>query len=227
MARYRAILDALDAVLAARTLVPRSILDIGCATGTFTAMLARRLAGERTEIRGIDVAGLAVARARQRYPDLRFDCLTVDECAARCAASMDMVTMLEVLYYVPERERPALLKRVGGMLRPGGVLVASSMIAGRPYLSPTELRELVGAELEILDSGVLYLKPLAMLEKLALHMVRLLAWRRSRGGRWRAPALHADPMTVLRMARLAQRFLGRRAESHSYVVAVRGSGGRP
>ena len=49
--------------------------------------------------------------------------------------------MLEVLYYIPDAERAGTLGRVRRMLKPGGMVLVSSMIAARPYMSPERLRD--------------------------------------------------------------------------------------
>lgn len=218
LARYRIMLEALDTALAARALPPRSILDVGCATGTFTAMLARHFSEAGTWIAGVDVAEQGIARARQRYPELTFECLTVAQAATRFRGVMDVVVMLEVLYYVPVHERPAILQQVAEMLRPGGLLLASSMTGRHPYLSAAELTELVGARFRIVVGDVLHLKPFTLLEKPVLHVAHRLERFRARQ---KTPESRAGEWLAQRLARAARIRFGRYFESHSYVVAAR------
>lgn len=217
LARYRMMLDALDAALAARALPPRAILDIGCATGTFTAMLARHFGGIDTWITGIDVAEQGIARARERYPELNFDCLTIEQAATRFRGTMDLVVLLEVLYYVPEHRRPEILRHIAEILRPGGLLLVSSMTGRQPYLSAAELAELVGARFRIVGGDSLYLRPFTFIEKPVMRLAHGLEWFRarhktveSRAGNWIAE----------RVAQAARYRLGRYFQSHSYVVAA-------
>lgn len=216
-ARYHHMLDALRASLNRRGEAPHSALDIGCATGTFTAMLAGALATGPTRVVGVDATELAVERARARYPFIDFQRSSIDEAASRFDAEFDVVTMLEVLYYVPESERARVLTNVRKMVKPGGTLLVSSMIANQPYMSADQLRGLVGAAFRVIDSGVLYLKPLTMIEKPLLRIVPAVErWRR-------APfrPIPKRPHAANRLARLAEELLGSRALSHSYVIAVR------
>ena len=215
--RYHQMIDVLMATLRVRGVVPRTVLDIGCATGTFTAMLARALGGGATEVRGIDVTELAIERARSRYPGVAFDCLTIDEAEARFAGQFDLITLLEVLYYVPEPERAGVLRRVRQMLKPGGIVLVSSMIARHPYMSPAQLQGLVASSFSVVDSGALSLRPLAMIEKPLLRLMPLFERLRPRHARSTLPARARAAQLFARLARGA---LGSRALSHSYVVAV-------
>src|SRR5215211_3590087 len=71
------------------------ILDLGCGTGHLTAQIAQ--AGAQTI--GIDAAEPMIARAREAYPDLRFDVargedFTVDE-------PVNAVFSSAVLHWIP------------------------------------------------------------------------------------------------------------------------------
>jgi 4-hydroxy-2,2'-bipyrrole-5-carbaldehyde O-methyltransferase len=47
------------------------------------------------------------------------------------AGSFDLVLLFQNLYYFAEAERPDLLRRLRGLLAPGGALVVASLFAGR------------------------------------------------------------------------------------------------
>ncbi|MBI3776087.1 MAG: class I SAM-dependent methyltransferase [Gammaproteobacteria bacterium] len=215
LARYRMMLEALDTALAARA-APRTILDIGCSTGTFTAMLARHF-GPAARIWGVDVSEQGIARARIRYPSLAFECLSIDQVAARFRSAMDVVVLLEVLYYVPAQERSIVLQRVAEMLRPGGLLLVSSMAGRQPYLSAEELTGLVGARFRIVGGDSLYLKPFAVLEKPLLHLAH---WLERSGARHKTPESRIGDWLARRLIRASRYRLGRYCHSHSYVVAA-------
>ena len=215
--RYHQMVEIVTSLAALHGRASRRVLDVGCATGTFTAMLASALGPGGAETRGIDVAELAISRARARYPEVGFDCLTLEEAETRFAGTFDLITMLEVLYYVPEEERGTVLGRLRQMLRPGGIVVISSMVARKPYMSPSQLRTIVGSRFRVVDSGVLTLRPMALLEKPLLRLTKVF----NRLGR---PKPRMTPpargWAVPAAARLAHRILGEHAISHSYVVAA-------
>lgn len=193
---------------------PRRIVDAGCATGAFTAMLAESFPG--AEVTGIDIAEAAVARARARYSGITFERMALDECASTFAQGVDLVACLEVLYYLPRNERTPALRQLRSMLRPGGILLVSSMIAGRPYMSLDELTELVATELSIVHTGALYLKPVVLWEKAQMRFRRF--WRDSPITESR-PSVLVDTDRVARLAAWSRRMLGRRAHSHGFVIA--------
>jgi ubiquinone/menaquinone biosynthesis C-methylase UbiE len=97
---------------------PLHLLDVGCGTGELLATLPVG----RVRLHGIDLAAEMAAAARRRAPDAQIE---VGDAAQLewATASMDVVTCLGVLEYLPDaREALAALRRV---LRPGGWLIAS------------------------------------------------------------------------------------------------------
>jgi 2-polyprenyl-3-methyl-5-hydroxy-6-metoxy-1,4-benzoquinol methylase len=196
---------------------PKRMIDVGCATGTFTARLSNLRPKETVSVIGLDIAQSAVDRARARYPAIEFHRMSLAECALQYAASADLVTCLEVIYYLPESERSAAVRMLRSLLRPGGILMVSSMLAGKPYMSMTELGRLVGTELPLVNSQVLYLKPLAVMEKIWMRLMGV-GFRRS--GRT-VPVLMSPNRieAIARFAAISERLLHERAQSHGYVLA--------
>lgn len=196
---------------------PARIIDVGCATGTFTARLSTLGPCGEASVMGVDIAESAVTRARARYPTITFERMSLDECAPRFAASADLVTCLEVLYYLPDGQRAVTLRMLRGMLQPGGMLLVSSMIARRPYMSLAELRALVESELSVVDAGVLYLKPIVLIEK-ALMCMRS-AWPSRRDASTLIRKARPATRSMARLAALSKNLLGVHAQSHGYVLA--------
>lgn len=94
------------------------LLDLGCATGDFLAVM-RSYAGWR--VRGLEPHAGAARQARERYG------LRVDEGGAEtlpyAPGSFDVVTMWDVLEHV--RDPIRTLRRVYEILRPAGLVVLS------------------------------------------------------------------------------------------------------
>ena len=97
-----------DLTLELATLAGRSLIDVGCGDGTYTAELARR--GNPTSVVGIDPAAAAVDVARRRHPDLRFE---VGDAAWLEATSerFDIAVTRGVLHHADDP--PRLLQAVG------------------------------------------------------------------------------------------------------------------
>jgi len=120
----RSDLDAYVAILA--ELDARSVLDVGCGTGTFAAMLAER----GVEVVGVDPSGasLEVARSKSdavtwihgdatRLPPLQVD-------AATMTANVAQVFLTDDAWL-------ATLSGIRGALRPGGHLVFETRVPAR------------------------------------------------------------------------------------------------
>jgi len=109
--------------------IPRGtdVLELGCGAGvpmTRTIAVGRRLTG-------VDISDAQLRFARRNVPGatfLRADMTTV----AFAPASFDAVVAFYALTHVPREELPALLSRIHGWLRPGGVFVASFGVEDDP-----------------------------------------------------------------------------------------------
>lgn len=111
----------LDAYLAlAETSGARSVLDIGCGTGTFACLLARR----GIEVTGVDPAGasLDVARTKQGADRVRW---IHGDATSLPPLRVDMATMTANVaqVFLTDGEWASTLRGVHAALRPGGHLV--------------------------------------------------------------------------------------------------------
>jgi 2-polyprenyl-6-hydroxyphenyl methylase/3-demethylubiquinone-9 3-methyltransferase len=101
-----------------------SLLDIGCGGGLVCEPLARL--GAR--VTGIDPAAKSIdaAKAHAAAGGLQIDyrAATAEELVAR-GESYDAVLLLEVVEHVPDV--PAFLKAVAPLVRPGGVMILSTL----------------------------------------------------------------------------------------------------
>jgi SAM-dependent methyltransferase len=113
---------------------PRRLLDVGCGTGVYLVHAAA--AGPTLTGLGIDldagVVGLARARLGEAGLAGRFQVRHAEIRSVELpAASFDLVLLLQNVYYFAAEERVDLLRRLRGLLVPGGALVVASAFAGR------------------------------------------------------------------------------------------------
>ena len=159
--RYEVILGLIHGALSANEHAkPDRALDIGCSTGHFTALLSTVVPA----VTGIDISPTAVARARRTFPGLSFEMVDFPAMPLE-PSTYDIVTCLEMLYYLDDAGKRRALHAIDELLRPSGLVVFSSKIGGFPYFSPEALRRLV---LEVFDIEVVHLcgsSPFARVEK--------------------------------------------------------------
>ncbi len=92
------------------------ILDLGCGTGRLTAEIAARGAS----VLGLDNSPAMIARARSRFPKLRFE--VADARDLDCSQEFDAVFSNAALHWMSESER--VVQGIAGSLSPGGRFVA-------------------------------------------------------------------------------------------------------
>lgn len=97
------------------------VLDVGCGEG----LLTRRLAPFAASVTGVDADGAMVARARELAPELTYvhgDALTAD-----VGGPFDLVTCFAALHHLGLEPG---LRRLRGLVAPGGTLVVLGMAHG-------------------------------------------------------------------------------------------------
>jgi SAM-dependent methyltransferase len=101
------------------------ILDFGCGYGRVLGLLRSR--GYHNLI-GVDLAPAMIAAARERFPAITFEQLISSPDLALPDASVDAALLFTVLTCVPTDEgQRAIVREVGRVLRPGGVLYISDL----------------------------------------------------------------------------------------------------
>lgn len=98
-----------------------ALYDVGAATGYFLALARSR--GFR--VSGIDISSAAALEAKKKGIDVEVGTL---ETTVRPPTTFDVVTMFDVLEHVPHPD--ALVRKVAGMLVPGGILMGSTPDSG-------------------------------------------------------------------------------------------------
>ena len=102
----------------------RTVLDVGCGTGFFTAYYLDRGA----HVTGLDIAPTSVERLRKRHPEARFMLADVSE--AELESRYDIVNAFDVLYHITDDARWAhALDHLARAVAPGGALLVTDTFA--------------------------------------------------------------------------------------------------
>jgi 2-polyprenyl-3-methyl-5-hydroxy-6-metoxy-1,4-benzoquinol methylase len=88
------------------------ILDLGCSTGWLSAQLA-----ELGDVVGTDISDASINEARERYPQIQFECANFLRPDSR-RELFDVVVSVDVLSCVADQ--PFFIERIRQVLRPGG-----------------------------------------------------------------------------------------------------------
>ncbi|SNX56015.1 methyltransferase family protein [Streptomyces sp. TLI_55] len=101
------------------------VLDVGSGTGRPTAAA---LVAAGHSVLGVDVSPVMVELADRQVPEAEFRQADIRELALE-SASFDGVCVFFSLLQMSRAEQSALLRRLGGALRPGGHLVLATVAA--------------------------------------------------------------------------------------------------
>jgi 2-polyprenyl-3-methyl-5-hydroxy-6-metoxy-1,4-benzoquinol methylase len=212
--RYARTLSLLDGIKSP----PKSILDIGCALGDFTFLLAKK-AGKGCSVIGIDFVADAIGRARTKFPEIQFRVESIFEVGRNYKEEIDIVVCLEVLYYLNRKECPHALASIKESLRSGGHVVFSSLISRKPYFSMNELSNLVSTQFSLVKTQKVYVKPLSTGERVIVKLEALAKKARSPKN---TNIVHSFFKAVpYEIANIAERFssiLGDLSASHALVL---------
>ncbi len=124
--------DVLDRALREAAIDPRgrTVLDVGCGTGFWTAYYTQRGANYT----GLDIAATSIERLRELYPQSRF--LHVDVSEAELTGSWHIVNVFDVLYHITDDQRwEAALGRLARAVEPGGVLLLTDVFTDPKHLA--------------------------------------------------------------------------------------------
>lgn len=95
------------------------MLDLGCATGWFTAQLSRF--GQ--DVMGIDLSEAAIELAKRDFPGIRYTAGNIFEMHLP-SETFDLVVCQEVIAHVPDQ--PELVRRIAQVIKPGGYLIITT-----------------------------------------------------------------------------------------------------
>ena len=126
------------------------VLDVGCGEGIFTNRLREVVKGDAGIVWGIDVSVTAIEQAKRRFWNLFFQVAPITAIPFSDSA-FDLVSCLDVIYYLDDAGRKKAVDELRRILKPGGHLLISTSWprltktrTGTSYMKPKELLELLG-----------------------------------------------------------------------------------
>lgn len=192
------------------------VMDVGCATGEFTHLMAKSV-GPDGRVLGVDFTPAAIERARRRFPDVTFVTESIFSLGARYHGQFDLAVCLEVLYYIDTDKRAAAIRSLRESLREDGYVALSSFIGPPPHFAPDELLGLIATEFEVVRSELLYLRGVSLIEKLGRRLDAGRVGRRGVNGLGRR--IGSLPSPAVAAIEKWSRLLGALAASHVLVLA--------
>ena len=129
-------------------------LDIGCADGEFTG----RLGKVAYAVSGIDVSPVAIEQAKEALPGFDFRVGNATELPFP-DSSFNLVSCLDVLYYLDEAGRKKAVDEVCRVLKPQGFFLVTTSWpwrtktrTGMSYMRMDDVRGLLGGRFVLLDT---------------------------------------------------------------------------
>jgi SAM-dependent methyltransferase len=119
-------------------------LDFGCGAGRLSWILS--MSGAAASLTGVDVDEAAIHWCKRNLPDGRFEVIPHDPPTSLSADGFDVVFAASVFTHFDERRQFGWLDEIRRILRPGGILLASThrpeLVRMRPELSGEQLSDL-------------------------------------------------------------------------------------
>lgn len=134
----------------------RDTLDIGCALGTFIASMSESLIN--STFTGIDISDEAVTKCKKNFPQHSFVADSLPMLSSQETERFDLITALEVIYYVGEQQLNNALKRIKDLLKPNGYLLISIYLNQPPFFIVENFEKFISTELVVIDKEIRYHK---------------------------------------------------------------------
>lgn len=121
------------------------ILELGCGEGAFTS----KLIDIGDKIYAVDIAEMAINRAKNRYGDrVHFSLQDIRDLKFE-PESFDLISAVEIIYYPPSTERGKIIDNLYNLLKRNGDIIFSAPILPG-YIKYQEFIDLISREFKIL-----------------------------------------------------------------------------
>jgi len=103
------------------------VLDVGCGTGTFTAMFLNF----GFELYGLDISGICIEHAKNRHSNIQFEQGDIEDTRFE-DSSFDVILLSGVLHHFPDMAR--VVRECYRILKKGGCILAYDPHRGNPFM---------------------------------------------------------------------------------------------
>ena len=129
------------------------ILDVGCALGDFTKMLKEYFSS--SNILGVDISEHAILKSKRLFGNIKFEVSSLPELNVS-GDDFDLVSALEVIYYVGKDNIDKSLKRIYSVVKKGGYILISTYLNKPPFNDSKYFKEVISKYFEIIDETIRY-----------------------------------------------------------------------
>jgi ubiquinone/menaquinone biosynthesis C-methylase UbiE len=215
---------ALDLIKSAQPgRIYRSILDVGCACGDFTADVVREFgAGEAV---GIDFAPSGLKIARQRYPHIKFVEAALPDLPVHDAQA-DLVLVMEVLYYLSDTDLNRSVVELARVVKSGGLVVISiNLGTGVNHLEEAQVLDLMASQFTHIATRYEHCLFQQRLQSVTGRAILLARQYRIPPLRWFATTIR-ESMSLARVNYwISHRLIGNHAKTKGVYVFKKGTAG--
>ncbi len=134
------------------------VLDIGCGRGAFTARLRKQL--PKAEILAVDVAPMAIKKAKRDYSDIDFRVMDIKKEYKKIKEKFDLIIMSGLMWYILPEFREIMNYLMENVLKKNGYFLTF-----QPFYKPQEQKygnEIVRSVQDMLS--LINLEPIEMIE---------------------------------------------------------------
>jgi len=133
--------------------VINDVLDVGCALGEFTSMVKEFFPD--SNILGVDIADEAILKCRKKFNNISFKTNSLPGLELS-KSTFDLVSALEVIYYVGENKIESSLQRIHDLLGKGGYILISTYLNKPPFLTSDNFKNTLSKYFTIVDESIRY-----------------------------------------------------------------------
>ncbi|MCP4265269.1 MAG: methyltransferase domain-containing protein [Candidatus Brocadiaceae bacterium] len=206
----------------------KNILDIGCALGSFTKILKEYFSNG--DILGVDIADEAILKCRKKFDNISFESSSLPELELS-RRGFDLVSALEVIYYVEEDMIEKSLQRIHDMLVKGGYVLISTYLNKPPFVTSDNFKNSLSKYFTIVDESIRYHGLYSQCETLvrqSMDAIQRLTQIAESGPRLAINEYIESGVKLLGNKELlhnlneySRRNMGSKAISHSIILAVK------